>query len=897
MGYTSDFFTQFEPELQKAVGAGGLVHPGVGLTKELLENVRLQVRSKTEPWRTYFEDMLQSVHASKEVCIYLTNPKETQYASQRTNGYFIKDGLTAYTQAVLYYVTGDNCYRKNALQILRTWSDMNPETYTYFADACIHVGIPMNRMCMAAEIIRYSTYQATEGYTDEELQWTKEEIFHFEEHLLKPALKTFLSSCDEFMNQHLYTVIGAMSAFLFLDDTDGYAKTVEWFTVNKNGKNPGFNGSIKRLFREIMTVDELGKEEGSGRKLEKPVIQHVEMGRDQAHGCGDLTNAAILARMLSAQNTKVDPVQGVVSDAKDAVGIYEFLDDRILKAADFFFRYMLGYDADWVQTPFSIRDGKIVDSYMAFSPNYRGRYNTINFWDLYVYYANSRPEVDLEKQYPYFYEGFMKKVPSNYFTKGKLMVNWNNADGGGDFWLFLPPEMKNDSKLLAKPQVNYRVEAEDRGAMVENKEAMSVQEEDGIGFIRFARSSKKSRLAITTGGADGQTIAFCIRTDGLAKLSLSNGVQGSIYLPDTEGRWEYAAFTKNAHEEFGDLYYVVLSDIEGSYADIDAIDILPDMENEDRDRIDIVSFEDGGEDIFHTAYRKAPICISFVAQSSISGHTVVYKGFGLPDGAVLDESDGRFEWVPDKTGSYSFYISAKAGKTSVLKRVSIEVAQSRADSVQRAIASYDSDAVYTKASYAAFQKAWKEIKELDDSVSDEVFMAKLKALEKAVRELKPVAPRLKNDPFTDGTSLDYPQMIHESTMGREIYNLTDGQGTFCGFYAAVDKAHIIDFGPDFKISATKFGFQARYGFSDRLAGVQVFGSNDKENWVLLTVGEAAYTQAYQEIDVKKEEQSRRCRYLKICKTTEYPEALRGHLNCLLEFGELRIFGDCYEEEQ
>ncbi len=896
MEYTSDFFTQYEPELKSIVGRGGLVHPGVGLTKKLLENVRLQIRSKAEPWSTYFTDMLQSVHASKEICIYLTNPKETQYASQRTNGYFIKDGLTAYTQAVLYYVTGDNRYRKNALQILRAWSDMNPETYAYFTDACIHVGIPMNRMCMAAEIIRYSTYQTTEGYTDAELQWTDQEISHFKEYLLRPALETFLSSCDEFMNQHLYTVIGAMSAFLFLDDTDGYAKTVEWLTVNKNGKNPGFNGSIQRLFREITTVDELGEEEGSGRKLEKPVIQHVEMGRDQAHGCGDLTNVAILARMMTAQNTKVDTVQGTISDAEDAVGIYEFLDDRILKTADFFFRYMLGYDAEWVQTPFSIRDGKIVDSYMAFSPNYRGRYNTINFWDLYVYYTNSRPEVNLEKQYPYFYEGFMKKVPSNYFTKGKLMVNWNNADGGGDFWLFLPPEMKNDSKLLAKPQVDYKVEAEDRGTMVENKEAMSIQEEDGIGFIHFVKSPKKSRVAITTGGADGQTIAFCIRTDGLATLSLSNGVQGSIYLPDTEGRWEYVSFTRNSYEEFGDLYYIMLSDIQGSYVDIDAIDILPDMENGSRNCIDIISFEGGGEDIFHTAYQNAPICISFAAKSSISSHTVVYQGFGLLDGAVLNESEGLFEWVPDKTGNYSFYISAKSGKTSVLKKVEIEVAQTRTDSVRLAVASYDSDAVYTKASYAEFQNAWGEIRELSDSVSDEIFMAKLKILEEAVRGLKLVSPRLKQDSFTDGTSLDYPQMVYESTMGKELYNLTDGQGTFCGFYTAVDKAHIIDFGPDFKISATKFGFQARYGFSDRLAGVQVFGSNDKENWVLLTIGEAAYTQAYQEVDVREEEQGHRYRYLKICKTTEYPEALRGHLNYLLEFGELRIFGDCYEED-
>ena len=101
--------------------------------------------------------------------------------------------------------------------------------------------------------------------------------------------------------------------------------------------------------------------------MDEPVIQHVEMGRDQAHGCGDLTNAAILARLMLGQDTQVDPVDGTVSTEADAVGIYEFLDDRILEAADFFFQYMLGYDAQWVPVPFAMEeDGTIKDMYTAF---------------------------------------------------------------------------------------------------------------------------------------------------------------------------------------------------------------------------------------------------------------------------------------------------------------------------------------------------------------------------------------------------------------------------------------------------------------------------------------------------------------------------------------------------
>ena len=44
----------------------------------------------------------------------------------------------------------------------------------------------------------------------------------------------------------------------------------------------------------------------------------------------------------------------------NAVGPYEFLDDRILAAANYFWQYMLGYDTPWVPVPYSISpDGTV----------------------------------------------------------------------------------------------------------------------------------------------------------------------------------------------------------------------------------------------------------------------------------------------------------------------------------------------------------------------------------------------------------------------------------------------------------------------------------------------------------------------------------------------------------
>jgi hypothetical protein len=351
--------TDYQPAISESIDASGFKHPGLGFTKEMLENLRTQVRAKKEPWNSHFNDMLTKGFASRTPGIANVSgadpslPRYYGIASQGDNGLFKTDALTAYTQAILYFVTGDEVYRANAMRIIRLHAKMDPGKYVYFVDSHIHTGIPLSRMVGAAEILRYTSTQ------NPALAWTEDDTLKFSTNLVIPVMQTFNSCNCRFMNQHLYTTIGKMSGSIFIADRAQYDEAVEWFTVNKDAPDPAWTGSIKQLFRMVTRNDATGEEV-------EPRIQHVEMGRDQAHGAGDLTNAQILARLMMAQGTKVDPVAGTVSTEPNAVGPYEFLQDRLLAVHELFGSFMIGYDIPWVPVAMSVYpDGSIRAIYPA----------------------------------------------------------------------------------------------------------------------------------------------------------------------------------------------------------------------------------------------------------------------------------------------------------------------------------------------------------------------------------------------------------------------------------------------------------------------------------------------------------------------------------------------------
>ncbi|WP_371766636.1 OmpL47-type beta-barrel domain-containing protein [Massilia sp.] len=851
--------TSYRPVISESIDANGFKHPGVGLTKAILETMRTQVLAKKEPWNTHFNMMLKSGKASRTVGISNVNgadptqPRILGIDSQGANGLFINDALTAYTQAILYYVTGDDVYRANAMRIIRLYGKMDPSKYVYFVDSHIHTGIPLSRMTAAAEILRYTSTQTPA------LAWTDDDTVNFSRNLVTPVIQTFDNCNCRFMNQHLYTTIAKMSGSIFMGDRDGYNQAVEWFMVNKDAPDPAWTGSIKQLFRTVTRNDATGEEI-------PPQIQHVEMGRDQAHGAGDLTNSEILARLMMAQGTRVDPAAGTPSTASNAVGPYEFMDDRLLAVHELWGKYMIGYDIPWVPVAMSVNpDGSIRAMYNNVNPSYRGRLSQ-NTWEAFYYYKYVRG-IDLEQLAPGY---------TTIYAKRKA-YNWDGVDGGGDFWLTLPKAAEAEgSKYLGIPIVDPYREVEDRFTAYDGNAV--AQTEGTTGFVRTTATPEGTRIAVYSyNGAAIPNMGFRIRTSGQAMMDV-DGM--SLALPNTRGQWRYVVVPMN----LGDFLPLKVSGA-GTTVDIDHINIKSST------LLSPPVFKSGTGDTTATTYAGAtiPVTLDLSATDPAAGDVVTYNMDNLPQGATFDTSTGAFSWQPTQAGTYTFIAEASDGTSVTTKRVIVEVAADRQAAVATVAAPFKPDTLYVTATKTAYESAYADMQNTIGSGTDDTYFQKLGALRNAVSGLRELTPLLK-----DG-SMDYTNLFFKTNLVTNFGDwaangVDDNTDSFIAFTIARDTNHTftLDFGPGFKVAANKFQLQPRTSFPERVGGVTIFGSNDNENWTRISPDETLGIEGWQTLNVADEFRTKRYRFFKLSMIHDL-----WSYN-ILELGEFRIFGTRHE---
>ncbi|GBG08563.1 hypothetical protein PAT3040_03150 [Paenibacillus agaridevorans] len=408
-------------------------HPGIAMSLADLDNMRDHVRAGDEPWNTAFEAFAADpqsrpnprilYEAGNDLFVNIRGPwaftdangkywaDPSDYVGTRAN----TDALVAFKQAVMWYITGDETYRSSAMSIIRSYSGIQsvaPHTSFRFATMTY-------LLAAAAEIMRYSDTQTAS------LKWTATDTQNFT-NMMELCSVTY-NPHSFFMNQHQFTVMGTMARAIFTNDLALYAEAVEAAMVNAAGDDGGRNGSIKHEMR-WMTANEM-----TGEPLDPSDyhVQLMEMGRDVGHAYANIAGLSTLAQTIYAQGTKVDPVDGTMSTAANAVNPFNFLNDRLLEGTSYALKYHLGYDVPW--TPAVANQSYAGQIFDKINPDQRGRIDGFNsvLYNYYKYIEGQDMTQEKFKYLAYAYETRMPEVAGKDYPLASLLYTPDAAKTDG----------------------------------------------------------------------------------------------------------------------------------------------------------------------------------------------------------------------------------------------------------------------------------------------------------------------------------------------------------------------------------------------------------------------------------------------------------------------------------
>ncbi len=291
------------------VSEEGFLHPGIFFSREELNIMRDMVWMGAEPWISAFESLQESAYASLDY--EMEGPFEVISSDAQTYP-LDRSATAAYEEMLMWYITGDSDYSEKAIEILMSWAS------TVTKDSKqdhIRMGVAVHKMCIVAEVFRYTP---SSGWTDENT-----EIFNSFINLVNPSIdKAF-----QYYNQGGYALMGYMAKQIFQDNWDGYTDAVERLAYNENF---GWKNGNSVNFSLSAMIPNSGV--------------FVEMGRDQVHAWDDIGVLSMLVKTTFVQGTKVDSEGNIVTVGGE--NLYEFENQKLLKAATAYTRYNLGEELD-----------------------------------------------------------------------------------------------------------------------------------------------------------------------------------------------------------------------------------------------------------------------------------------------------------------------------------------------------------------------------------------------------------------------------------------------------------------------------------------------------------------------------------------------------------------------
>jgi hypothetical protein len=278
------------------VKAQSFNHPGLLHSKDDLERMKKAVADKEEPTYSGFRIFVQN--PASQSTYKMQGPMES-VGRNPTIGQstYDNDANAAHQNAVMWYITGDSAYVKNAIEIVNAWSSTLKSVTG--RDAVLMAGLGPFKMVNAAEIIRY-TYS---GWSDADIKKTEK---HFRE-VIYPVIKDFAPFANG--NWDAAAIKTVMSIAVFCDDRLMFERALRYYV---DGQGDG------RLTHYI--INETGQIQESGRDQ-----QHTQLGIGMLAECCEIA-------------------------WHQGLNLYGYANNRLLKGFEYVAGYNLGNEAPFSET-------------------------------------------------------------------------------------------------------------------------------------------------------------------------------------------------------------------------------------------------------------------------------------------------------------------------------------------------------------------------------------------------------------------------------------------------------------------------------------------------------------------------------------------------------------------
>ena len=210
----------------KPAKPAGFIHPGVLVNRAQLDEIKKRVAAGTEPQKSAFEKLKASPLGS---LTYTPHPWKACECGPRSRPDLgckdeQADSAAAYSQALLWYITGNKAYADNAIKIMNAWSATLTGGHTY-ANGPIQAAWCASLWPRAAEIIRYT-----------EAGWSDADVAKFQNMLRTQYLPFIIHGDCENGNKELAMCEALINVGVFLDDRPTFDLGVKMW----RGRTPAY---------------------------------------------------------------------------------------------------------------------------------------------------------------------------------------------------------------------------------------------------------------------------------------------------------------------------------------------------------------------------------------------------------------------------------------------------------------------------------------------------------------------------------------------------------------------------------------------------------------------------------------------------------------------------------